>query len=601
MQYTAIYVRVSTEEQAKKGYSIESQKVKLESYCRERGWAYAVYEDSGFSAGSLNRPSIQLLINEIKAGKINKVVVWKLDRLSRRMRDLYNVLALFEKHDVELVSVTENIITNSSLGKFLTGILGSVAELEREQIRERIRAVKDTRKRVKRLPLGQPPLGYGAGFKVVPEQAEVVREIFGLAQFMGTTGIARSLNKKGLRTRDGNTWSRVAVHRILTNETYAGIIRLEEGGIIRGNYEAIISVDLFKKTNERLRKRAGRKSSVSKHLLSGIMVCGLCGKTMGATGDYKAGKRFYTCVTKISYDSRACPNRRFKADLVESSIKKMIAGYAGKERYKVFEKVEEKIRESGIETLRKRKAEVEQALLGIERRISKLYELFEEERVDRDILLERIDRLRKRKENLQEKIAELEEEIRENDPQKVIRLLKEAFNRFEELWDVSSPADRKALLATMINSITAYPDKIIVDLRWGEKRVIPYERQKKLIDLTDSEREAVKNNEGIHSRIVQLADEGLMGKEISSRIGIDYSKVIWVLRQFRKGRLAYLRRAKKLRGPQVIPEEARRVLEENRDTLRQLLTPRELMRFLETKGVTITYNLAKNIIYQSDN
>ncbi len=599
MRYAAIYLRVSTEEQAKKGYSIEAQREKLEAYCKKRKWGYSIFEDAGFSAGSLNRPSIQLLIEEIKAAKVDKVVVWKLDRLSRRMKDLYTVLSLLEKHDVELVSITENIVTNSSLGKFLTGILGSVAELEREQIRERIRSVKDTRKRVKRLPLGHPPLGYRRGFEIAPEEALVVKEIFELAQFMGPTGIARVLNRKGLKTRDGNTWSRVAVRRILDNETYAGIIRLEDGNYVEGNYEPIISRDLFEKTHKRFKRRSGRKSATSKHLLSGVMVCGLCGKTMGATGDYKAGKRFYTCLTKISYDAQACPNRRFRADYVESELKRRIAEYAGKERARVFEKIQAMVAESQLKELKTQKRDLDNALSNIKTRISRLYELFEEERVDKPGLLARMDELKKKREEFENKRIQVEKKIQNSDPKKMIELLQEAFDRFEELWEVSNATDRKALLRTMVDSLVAYPEKIVVQFRWGQEDLIPYPRRKMLIELDAQEREFLQRLRSIQARIVLLADEGLMGKEISEVLNVDYSKVIWVLGQFRKRRLKYIENARGLKGPQRVPDEVQKILLKHSETVEMLKSPGELMKFLRLKGVVTSLNMVKNIFYKT--
>ena len=599
MRYAAIYVRVSTEEQAKKGYSIEAQRKELESYCKKRKWAYSIFEDAGFSAGSLNRPSIQLLIKEIKVGRIDKVVVWKLDRLSRRMKDLYTVLSLLEKHGVELVSITENIVTNSSLGKFLTGILGSVAELEREQIRERIRAVKDTRKRVKRLPLGHPPLGYRRGFKIAPEEALVVKEIFELAQFMGPTRIARVLNRKGLKTRDGNSWSRVAVRRILDNETYTGVIRLEDGSCVEGNYDPIIPRELFENTRKRFKRRSGRKSATSKHLLSGIMVCGLCGKTMGATGDYKAGKRFYTCLTKISYDAQACPNRRFRADYVESELRRRIAEYAGKERAKVFEKIQKMVAKSQLEALKTEKRDLDNALSNIKTRISRLYELFEEERVDKPGLLARMDELKKKREEFEKKRVEVEKKIQRSDPNKMVELLQEAFDRFEELWEVSNAADRKALLRTMVDSVVGYPEKIIVRFKWGQEDVIPYPRRKRLIELDAQERELLQGFESIQARIVLLADEGKMGKEISEALNIDYSKVIWVLSQFRKRRLKYIENARALRGPQRVPDEIQKILLKHSETVDMLKSPGELMRFLRLKGVITSLNMVKNIFYKT--
>lgn len=136
----ALYIRVSTQEQASEGYSIDEQRERLVKYAEAQSWSvYRVYSDPGFSGGSLERPGLRSLILDVNAGKVNKVVVYKLDRLSRSQKDtLYLIEDVFLPASVDFVSMTENFDTGTPLGRAMIGILSVFAQLEREQIKERM-------------------------------------------------------------------------------------------------------------------------------------------------------------------------------------------------------------------------------------------------------------------------------------------------------------------------------------------------------------------------------------------------------------------------------------------------------------------------------
>lgn len=142
-----IYIRVSTQEQAEAGYSIHEQEERLKKYAEINNWiVYKVYSDPGYSGAKLDRPALTEMIKDIEKGKIQKVLVYKLDRLSRRQRDtLYLIEDIFNVHKVDFVSMTEQIDTGSPLGRAMIGILATFAQLEREQIRERMQVGLDAR------------------------------------------------------------------------------------------------------------------------------------------------------------------------------------------------------------------------------------------------------------------------------------------------------------------------------------------------------------------------------------------------------------------------------------------------------------------------
>lgn len=181
----ALYARVSTDEQAEHGFSIDSQKDRLEAYCKSQAWEdYRFYVDDGYTGTNTDRPALQLMLTHIKEGKIQTVVVFKLDRLSRKQKDVLQLLEdQFEKNKVAFKSVTEYFDTASPLGKVFLGILAAFAQFERDTIVERVTNAMVTRTKKGLWNGGPPPFGYRYDIElkkllIHPEEAEIVREVF---------------------------------------------------------------------------------------------------------------------------------------------------------------------------------------------------------------------------------------------------------------------------------------------------------------------------------------------------------------------------------------------------------------------------------------
>ena len=162
MVNTALYVRVSTQEQATEGYSVQEQTDRLTKYSEAMGWSvFKVYTDPGFSGGRTDRPGLQAMINDIRKGYIDKVLVYKLDRLSRSQKDTLNLIEdEFLAHNVDFISMCENFDTSTPFGRAMVGILAVFAQLEREQIKERMFMGKEARAKEGKYPgAKQPPVG----------------------------------------------------------------------------------------------------------------------------------------------------------------------------------------------------------------------------------------------------------------------------------------------------------------------------------------------------------------------------------------------------------------------------------------------------------
>lgn len=327
----ATYCRVSTDEQANEGYSIPSQGKINDAYCVVKGYDEIVrYVDEGYSAKNLKRPDVQRLIADCKSAGYEAVVVWRLDRLSRSLRDTLELYEdIFRANGIALISVSENIDTSTPAGRLMLNILASFAQNEREVTEERVRMVSVELAKECRHMGGLPPFGYRVEDKkyyIDPVQGMAVRTIFEMyTNGMGYNAILRYLNDGGYRTMQGNLFRKTSLYEILGNEKYVGtyvynrtIAATKQGKrnnhaskaeneIVRipGGIPPIIDELTWRRASElRLQNKRRRGSYTATHvyLLSGITYCGICGAHInGASmGKDRNGtiQRYYHCKHK---------------------------------------------------------------------------------------------------------------------------------------------------------------------------------------------------------------------------------------------------------------------------------------------------------------
>ena len=225
-----VYTRVSTEAQGEpEKVSLPEQERMAKAYIESKGWQYvATYEDNGYTGRNMNRPALQQMLSDVKVGKADAIVIFKLDRLSRRQRDTLDIIEdVLLKNDVDLVSLRETLDTTTPWGRAMIGVLSSFNQLESENIAQRTAMGRYATAREGGYAGGKPPLGYKAvdsKLVIVPEEAEIVRLIFTLRSQGNTLkGIAEELNKRGYRSKKGNEFKHSAVQTVLDNEdTYRG-------------------------------------------------------------------------------------------------------------------------------------------------------------------------------------------------------------------------------------------------------------------------------------------------------------------------------------------------------------------------------------------
>lgn len=213
------YIRVSCEEQATRGVSLAAQEARIDAYAAAMGWTLSeVVCDAGESAKSLRRPGIAKILEAVRRSEVERVVVLKLDRCTRSVRDLADVLDLFAKHDVALVSVSEHLDTGSASGRLVLNVMATVAQWEREAIAERT-ATALSHKRRERTVYGPTPFGYvREGVTLVEDDREqaALREAVRLdRQGASFREIAAVLTARGVTPKRSKTWHAASVRAML--------------------------------------------------------------------------------------------------------------------------------------------------------------------------------------------------------------------------------------------------------------------------------------------------------------------------------------------------------------------------------------------------
>lgn len=343
----AIYTRKSTEEGLDKEFnSLEAQResgeIKILSQ-KHAGWELILdhYDDGGISGGTMERPALQRLLEDIEAGKIDVVVVYKIDRLSRSMFDFLGMIKFFDEHNVSFVSVTQDLNTDTAMGRLVLNVLQSFAQFEREIASERIKDKIALSKKKGMWMGGTVPIGYDAiegKLEVNEDEAKIVNLIFD--QFIETasaTAVVKHLKEKGHKTKGRTSrrgkhyppknFSKSALYQILNNKTYIGKIEhKEKNEVYDGLHAPIIDMKLWNRAQEILKTNIVDRRRITSddrpYLLKGILE-DPAGYSMTPTFTRKKNNKIYryyvsTQATKHGYAS--CPLKTISAPILEEVI-----------------------------------------------------------------------------------------------------------------------------------------------------------------------------------------------------------------------------------------------------------------------------------------
>ena len=464
----ALYIRVSTQEQAREGYSIEEQKERLEKYADAHDWIiYKVYSDPGFSGGSIERPGLKAMIRDISENKIDKVVVYKLDRLSRSQKDtLYLIEDIFLENNTDFVSMTENFDTSTPFGKAMIGILSVFAQLEREQIKERMALGREGRAKSGLWGGGaNVPIGYRYANNVLtpdPFEAMIVRRIY--SEYLSgksKTAICADLNREGLRSSYG-LFAKTTITQILHHGIYTGLIKYHDK-YYESNYERIIDRETWLKVQELNRKNTeknpysslGFNNRVS--IITGLCYCRICGKKMKSVYNTpgrgyhpeRGIQKFIVCPDK---KKTGCTNRRYHMEKIEDIVLTEIKKLRIDPDY--LKAVRSKSENNNI-------AEEIQILTdrieGNDIKISRLMDLYSIGGVDMAQVKDKIENIGRESESLKRQIQDLKQEQTESMTDEEIRECIDTLDLYIDNEDVERT---RKIVTTLIKKIELSEDNI---------------------------------------------------------------------------------------------------------------------------------------------
>jgi site-specific DNA recombinase len=330
----AVYTRQSVDRGEQELSSCDAQRATIEAFVKghaTEGWQAMPdrYDDAGFTGANTSRPGFQRLMADVRAGSIDLVAVYRIDRLSRSMQDFTATLNEFTKHGVAFVSVTQNFDTSSSTGKLMANLLGSFAEFERQQIGERIRDKLIETRRRGGWQAGHAPFGYTMAKGALwlhESEAPVVKRIFeSYLALNSLSDVADALNAQGLRARKGQLWSKKLIHRVLRCKIVAGWVPYGDEHF-EGKHERIIERELFEVVQAKLSRQRQHGGAKAKnkygHLLRGLLCCAKCGRPMMNTYSRTGAKiwHYYICSSKHNAEANACVGARVPALEIERFV-----------------------------------------------------------------------------------------------------------------------------------------------------------------------------------------------------------------------------------------------------------------------------------------
>ncbi len=336
----ATYTRISTDED-NQPFSLGAQQDRLDAYCKSQdAWRVVARYSDQASGASLEREGLQHALADATKGVYELLLVHRVDRLSRNVRQLAQISEDLDRASVALRSATEPFDTSSAAGKMMMQMLGVFAEFERTTIVERITAGMDRAASEGRWVVGKVPYGYVRDKEtklLLPNEAQalVVRRIFDyyVEDQLGSEAIAQLLNSEGLATNTGVPFSARTIIHMLSNPIYVGKVVFKDN-TYPGLHEALVDEDTFtagqKILTERGESQALKRGHPADYLLSGVVRCGQCGRAFIGTSAKGRSRRYhyYTCSTRYRYGTRNCGADRLpKDELEEAVLEQMIEVY----------------------------------------------------------------------------------------------------------------------------------------------------------------------------------------------------------------------------------------------------------------------------------
>ena len=476
----AVYTRKSVTEGLDQDFNtLDAQREAGEAYITSQkgsGWVCLPehYDDGGFTGGNLQRPALEKLLADIKAGLIECVVVYKVDRLSRSLLDFSRLVEVFDKYGVSFVSVTQPINTADSTGRLMLNILLSFAQYERELIADRTSDKMSAARRRGKWTGGIPVLGYDAVDKklvVNEDEAPLVREIFALyLKHRSISRVCAILQERGWttkswttkkgRVREGKPFTKSTLARHLSNATYVGHVH-HRGQIYQGKHRGIIRKQTFDKVQKILAKNqqaTGEKiSNKYNFLLKGLLRCKACGNAYVPTTTRKGSKvyRYYVCSGAQKNGFKTCPRPTLSAHKMEQLVAQQIR-VIGQDPALQAEVLRQVKKATRAETGRLR---AEQKQLAAKRdKVAKettgLLQALASGQANGTAISSRLAELEAQTAVLDRRLREMEAELQAVQDSTVDAAdLAQTLSLFEPIWDILFPAEQARIIHLLVRQI----------------------------------------------------------------------------------------------------------------------------------------------------
>lgn len=453
---------MSTREQAEEGFSISAQRQRLTAYCESQGWEIVeFFVDEGKSAKDTNRDDLKRMKKFIENGLIDVVLVYRLDRLTRSVLDLYELLKFFDKHDCRFKSATEVYDTTTAMGRLFITLVAALAQWERENLGERVSMGMAEKARQGKWSNALTPYGYyldnNRELAINDEQAEVVKWIYKkYLNGWGMKRIAKALNQSGVPSRKEKSWFDAVVQYILSNPIYMGNMRWhyrtqkENYFEVEGSAPPIIDEETFEKVQalRKARHVVHPRRATSPFVFSGIAKCGKCGSPMsGKYGSPNKSGRYakrYQCSKK---PHGLCDAPTVAGEYIERQFLKMLQDWdvSSEAHEEAAAGIETEWDEKYIESLKKE-------LTAIENRRKKWQYAWANETIKDEEFTERM-----KEENEKEKHIKTELETHEKavpDGKLGTDEMAKVLSDLRSNWDVMETEEKKSFLQLFFKSFT---------------------------------------------------------------------------------------------------------------------------------------------------
>ena len=492
-----IYTRVSTSEQAETGYSIDEQERLLIDWCNKNGLeVFNCYSDRGISGKNIqNRPALKALLKDVEDRKVDMVVSWKLNRISRRLADVLKIMDLLEKNNVTFKSYSEPFETTTHVGRMQMQMMAMIGEFERGTISQNVKVSMCAKARAGEW-CGNRVLGYDlvpmegtennkrrkSRLEINKEEAEIVRIIFNeYASGKGYKAITNKLNKLGCKTKKGNNFSQGSIRDILMNPVYIGKVRYNvrqnwsekrrrninpEPIVADGIHEAIIDMDTWDKVQVMLQSKSGKPSRIYDgfYPLTGILKCPKCGagmvisRTTNVLADgTKKRIAYYCCGAWKNQGTSICNSNTIRVEKANEYVfNKLSSVLSNDEMIKSIVRNINKERIKRVDPSKSELERIDKELENIDKKKRKIFEAYEDDIITREEFLTRKDELNQRAKVLQESkeplLVTLADDVSEEISYDFIKSVLDNFSKL--LNSKESREQKKKLLHMIISKIT---------------------------------------------------------------------------------------------------------------------------------------------------